>query len=66
MEKFKLPNLDNEKSILKTIRLKLSTFRELEKLSVKTNLSINRIINECILYSLKNISLNEFERKKEE
>lgn len=64
MEKFKLPNLDNEKSILKTIRLKLSTLRELEKLSIKTNLSINRIINECILYALKNISLNELKNKK--
>ncbi len=64
MEKFKLPNIDNEKSILKTIRLKLSTLRELEKLSIKTNLSINRIINECILYALKNISLNELKNKK--
>ena len=64
MEMFKLPNIDNEKSILKTIRLKLSTFRELEELSIKTNLSINRIINECILYALKNISLNELENKK--
>ncbi len=64
MEKFKLPNIDNEKSILKTVRLKLSTLRELEKLSIKTNLSINRIINECILYALKNISLNELKNKK--
>lgn len=63
MEKFKLPNIDNEKSILKTIRLKLSTLRELEKLSIKTNLSINRIINECILYALRNISLNELKKK---
>lgn len=63
MEKFKLPNIDNEKSILKTIRLKLSTLRELEKLSIKTNLSINRIINECILYALRNINLNELKKK---
>ena len=64
MEMFKLPNIDNEKSILKTIRLKLSTFRKLEELSIKTNLSINRIINECILYALKNINLNELKNKK--
>ena len=35
MEMFKLPNIDNEKSILKTIRLKLSTFRKLEEYPLK-------------------------------
>ena len=52
MTEFKLPNLDNEKTILKTIRLKMATLKQIEELSKNTNLSVNRLINECIEFTL--------------
>lgn len=55
MNKFKLPNIKEEKSVLKTIRLKRSTLQKIELLSKQENLSINRIINECIEYALNNL-----------
>lgn len=33
MKEFKLPNLNNEKSVLKTIRLKYKTLQKIEELS---------------------------------
>ena len=35
MKEFKLPNLNKEKSVLKTIRLKYNTLEKIEKLSKK-------------------------------
>ena len=61
MEKFSIPNLNNEKTVLKTIRLKYITLQKLEKISIKNNISINRLINECINFALDNI---KFEDKK--
>ena len=55
MNNFKLPNIKDEKSVLKTIRLKRSTLQKIELLSKQENLSINRIINECIEYALNNL-----------
>ena len=55
MEKFKITNINNEKSVLKSIRLKYSSIEKLEKFANKYNLSINRLINECIEYALNNI-----------
>ena len=55
MDKFKLPNLDDEKSVLKTIRIKGNTLRKIENLSEKYNISINRLINECIEFALNNL-----------
>jgi len=54
--KFKLPNISEEKSVLKTIRLKIVTLKKIEKLAKKRDISVNRIINECIEYALNNIS----------
>lgn len=59
MNEFKLPNTYEEKSVLKTIRLKYSTLQRVEELSKKTNLSVNRIIGECINYALNNLSLED-------
>ena len=53
---FKLPDVSEEKSVLKTIRIKLTTLKKIEKLSKTNNLSVNRIINECIEYALNNIT----------
>lgn len=56
MNDFKLPKSDEEKSVLKTIRLKKNTLKKIEILSKKSNLSVNRIINECLEYALDNLA----------
>jgi len=55
MKEFKLPNLDEEKSVLKTIRLKFAMLQKIEELSKKSGLSVNRLINECIEFALENL-----------
>lgn len=62
MKKFKLPNVENEQTVLKTIRIKLCTLHKIDDLSKNTNISINRLINECIEFALEN--LNEDDLKK--
>ena len=56
MKDFKLPKSIEEKSVLKTIRLKNNTLKKIEKLSKQSNLSVNRIINECLEYALDNLA----------
>lgn len=63
MKEFHLPKVEDEASVLKTIRLKYSTLRKIEDLSKSTNLSVNRLINECIEFALEN--LNKEDLKKE-
>ncbi len=53
MEKFKIKS--TEKSILKSIRLKYNSLEKLEKIAEKNNVSVNKLINECIEYALNNI-----------
>ena len=55
MEKFKLPNMDDEKTVLKTIRLKFITLQKIEKLSKSSKVPVNRLINECIEFALNNL-----------
>ncbi len=55
MKDFKLPKASEDKSVLKTIRLKNNTLKKIEKLSKQSNLSVNRIINECLEYALDNL-----------
>ena len=62
MEKFKITNISTEKSVLKSIRLKYSNIERLEKLSTKYNLSINRLINECIDYALNNLEEEDIKK----
>lgn len=57
MEEFKIPNINDQKSVLKAIRLKFSTLQKLEKISTKNNIFINKLINECINFALDNIKL---------
>ena len=56
---FKLPNTSEEKSVLKTIRLKKITLKKIDKLAKKRDLSVNRVINECLEYALNNLSEEE-------
>ena len=64
MEKFNLPNIDHEKSALKTIRIKLVTLNKIEELSKHNNISVNRLINECIEFALNNLPNNIIDEKK--
>ena len=42
--------------ILKTIRIKKITMSKIETLSKEYNISVNRIVNECIEFALNNLS----------
>ena len=44
MNNFNIPNISYEKTILKTIRIKLVTLNKIEELSKKNNISIITII----------------------
>lgn len=63
MKEFKLPNLDNEKTVLKTVRLKLATLNKVEELSKNTDISVNRLINECIEFALENLKKEDLNKK---
>lgn len=68
MKEFKLPNIEEEQSVLKTIRLKQYTLNKNNELSKQTNVSVNRLLNEFIEYALNNLTdseLNKFKDKKD-
>ena len=56
--------MNNEKSVLKTIRLKYETLQKIEELSKQTNISVNRLINECIEFALSNLNANDIKQDK--
>lgn len=62
MKEFKLPNLDEEKTVLKTIRLKYLTLQKIEELSKQTDISVNRLINECIEFALNNLTKEDLSK----
>lgn len=64
MEKFNLPNVKDEKTVLKTIRLKYATLERVEKLSKQSNISVNRLLNECIEFALNNLNDKDFKNDK--
>lgn len=55
MEKFKINNIKDNKSELKTFRIKTELLTRIEELSNKYNISINKLVNQCIEYSLNNL-----------
>ena len=57
MEPFKI-NTEEEKisSISRTIRMKVETLDKINDLSMKTGVSFNKIVNQCIEYALENMS----------
>lgn len=61
---FKLPNIEDEQSVLKTIRIKLATLKKIEEVAKESNLSVNRVINECIEFALNNLDNESFQNKK--
>ncbi len=66
MKEFKLPKIEDEKSVLKTIRLKYTTLKKIEDLSKNTNISVNRLINECIEFALENLNNDELQKDKKQ
>lgn len=55
MNRFQLPNTNQEKTVLKTIRLKYDILKKIEQLSKDSDLSMNRILNECIAFALEHL-----------
>ena len=59
MEKFRLTKKKQKQSVLKTIRLKYDTLQKIERLSIKNEISVNRVINECINFALQNLNVDD-------
>ena len=64
MKDFNLPNVEDEQSVLKTIRIKFATLKKIEEVAKESNLSVNRVINECIEFALNNLDSKPFQNKK--
>ena len=55
MKKFIIPNIEEENTITKTIRIKRNVANKLESLAVQNNITFNRLVNECIDFALENM-----------
>lgn len=55
MKKFIIPNIEEENTITKTIRIKRNVANKLESLAVQNNITFNRLVNECIDFVLENM-----------
>jgi len=56
MASFKIDTNEQKiSSISRTIRLKAETFDKINELNLKTGVSFNKIINQCIEYALANM-----------
>ena len=60
MKPFKI-NTEEEKisSVSRTIRMKAETFDRINELNLKTGVSFNKIVNQCIEYALANYTSSE-------
>lgn len=60
MKPFKIDTEEHKlSSISRTIRLKAETFDRINELNMKTGVSFNKIINQCIEYALDNMAEDE-------
>ncbi len=55
MEKFVLPSAEDQKSVMKSIRMRVPLLKVIEEISKKTGLSINKLINLCIEFAISNM-----------
>jgi len=56
MKPFKINTKDEKiSSISRTIRMKAETFDKITELNMKTGVSFNKIVNQCIEYALENM-----------
>lgn len=62
MKEFKIPKTEDEQSVLKTIRIKYSVLKKIEDLSKRSNISVNKIINECIDFALENLDESNLDK----
>ncbi len=62
MKEFKIPKNEDEQSVLKTIRIKYSVLKKIEDLSKRSNISVNKIINECIDFALENLDESNLDK----
>lgn len=63
MKKFKIPDIEKETTVTKTIRIKQNLVEELEELASKNNITFNRLVLECIKFAIEN--LDETQKEKE-
>lgn len=63
MTEFRLKDLNKEETVLKSIRMKASTFNKIEEASMRTNISMNKIMNECIEFAMDNLVIDEEDLK---
>lgn len=63
MEKFTIKQ--NEKTVLKTIRIDTKLLNKIDNLSSITNVSINSIINQAIKFSLEYIDFKDLAQEKD-
>ena len=55
MEGFRIDTSDEKiSSVSRTIRIKAETFDKINEINMKTGVSFNKIVNQCIEYVLKN------------
>ncbi len=55
MEGFKIDTAEEKLStVSRTIRMKAETFDRINELNIKTGVSFNKIVNQCIEYALNN------------
>ena len=55
MEGFRIDTSDEKiSSVRRTIRIKAETFDKINEINMKTGVSFNKIVNQCIEYALKN------------
>ena len=55
MEGFRIDTSDEKISyVSRTIRIKAETFDKINEINMKTGVSFNKIVNQCIEYALKN------------
>lgn len=56
MKPFYIDTNENKmSSVSRTIRLKAETFDRINELNLKTGVSFNKIVNQCIEYALENM-----------
>ena len=60
---FKVPKEDS--TVSKNFRLPIKLVEEMEKLAQNNNISLNRLVKECLIYAMANIEkpTNETEKK---
>jgi len=50
---FRIPKEDS--TVSKTFRLPIKLMEEMEKLAQNNNISLNRLVKECLIYAMENI-----------